>query len=380
MAMKIGILGTRGIPNHYGGFEQFTERLSVGLIQRGHEVWVYNSHTHPVKDKIWQGVNRVLCFDPECLLGTPGQFIYDLNCILDSQRRDFDIILQLGYTSSSVWHNLLPRRSKIVTNMDGLEWQRSKYSRPARRFLHWAERLAVTSSDALIADSEAIRDYLGTKYRVKSSYIPYGADPFQSPDEGALAEFGVDPWRYFLVIARMQPDNHIAEIIRGVLLSDSDFPLLVIGNTGNTYGRFLVRSFQGDRIRFPGPVFDKQKLDNLRYFSRLYFHGHSSGGTNPSLLEAMAASATICAHDNLFNREVLGDHGFFFRDQAAVAGAINEVFRDPGFAKAKTRNLARIRSSYRWDHVIGAYEKLFTGLLHVVANGHRKVQDDKNDQ
>ncbi len=376
--MKIGILGTRGIPNRYGGFEQFAERLSVDLAQRGHAVWVYNSHTHPVKDKIWEGVNRVLCFDPEFLLGTPGQFIYDLNCILDSRRRNFDIILQLGYTSSSIWHKLLPRRSKIVTNMDGLEWQRSKYSRPARRFLQHAERLAVKSSDALIADSEAIGDYLGTKYKVKSFYIPYGAYPFLSPDENIPATYGVDPGRYFLVIARMQPDNHIAEIIKGVLDSgNQDCPLVIVGSTKNSYGAGLEKRYGSQIIRFLGPVFDKDHLDNLRYFSKLYFHGHSSGGTNPSLLEAMAASATICAHDNPFNREVLGDNGFYFKDQAGVAGVINMVFQESHREKAVRENLARIRDRFQWGRIIGEYEKLFTGLLHDKAKGHGKVQDEK---
>ena len=109
--MRIAIIGTRGIPNNYGGFEQFAEYLSVGLVNQGHEVFVYNSHNHSYKEDNWKGVNIVHCFDPEYLIGSAGQFIYDLNCIINSRKQDFDIILQLGYTSSSIWNRIMPKKS-----------------------------------------------------------------------------------------------------------------------------------------------------------------------------------------------------------------------------------------------------------------------------
>jgi len=153
---------------------------------------------------------RIPCFDPEVTIGTPGQFVYDLNCIIDSRKRDFDIILQLGYTSNSLWHKLLPRNSKIITNMDGMEWKRSKYGRSVQYFLKYAEKLAVKSSHLLIADSEVIQDYLMKTYQLPSTYIPYGADIFEEPDPEVLTNFGVTPRQYYLLIARMQPDNHIS--------------------------------------------------------------------------------------------------------------------------------------------------------------------------
>ena len=124
--MKIGILGTRGVPNYHGGFEQFAEYLSLGLLKRGLDVYVYNSHNHPYQEKIYKGVKIIHKNDPEHKLGTAGQFIYDLNCIRDSRKRNFDIIYQLGYTSSSIWWWLMPKKTIIVTNMDGLEWKRTK--------------------------------------------------------------------------------------------------------------------------------------------------------------------------------------------------------------------------------------------------------------
>ena len=157
--MKIGILGTRGVPNHYGGFEQFAEFFSVFLAEKGHEVYVYNSHTHPYQEKEFKGVKLIHCHDPENKIGTIGQFIYDLNCILDARKKNFDIILQLGYTSSSVWFKLHPKNAVVITNMDGLEWKRTKYSKPVQQALKWAEKLAVKNSDFLIADSLGIQNY-----------------------------------------------------------------------------------------------------------------------------------------------------------------------------------------------------------------------------
>jgi glycosyltransferase involved in cell wall biosynthesis len=362
--MRIGIFGSRGIPNRYGGFEQFAGYLSAGLVDRGADVWVYNSHNHPCKEQQWHGVNIIRCYDPEVTIGTPGQFIYDLNCIIDSRKRNFDILLQLGYTSSSVWHKLLPRKSKIATNMDGLEWKRSKYSKSVQRFLKFAEKLAVKSSDLLIADSEVIQDYLLKTYQVQSTYIPYGADIFENPDPEPLARFGVTPRQYYLLIARMQPDNHIEEIIRGVISSGNDLPLLIIGDTRNSYGQFLRKEYTSGQIRYLGGLFEQDTLNQLRYFSRLYFHGHSAGGTNPSLLEAMAASAPVCAHDNPFNRSVLGRDAFYFENDSRISEIINN---GPGKDETDsfiTKNIEKIGTSYVWSQVISAYYHAFNELMH----------------
>jgi len=355
--MKIGILGTRGIPNHYGGFEQFAEHLSVGLVRLGHEVWVYNPHNHSFKEPRWHGVNLIHCFNPETYIGTPGQFLYDLKCIHDTRKRDFDVILQLGYTSSSVWNRCLPHKPKIATNMDGLEWKRSKYSKPVRWFLKYAENLAVKSSDLLIADSEVIQDYLANSYRVSPIYIPYGADIFNTPDPSILFPFDVRPKEYFLIISRMQSDNHLKEIIRGVLQSDAKIPLLIIGHIGSSYGKLLLKTYASEKIRFLGPIFEKKTLNNLRYYASFYFHGHSSGGTNPSLLEAMAASSPVCAHDNPFNREVLGADACFFSNSGQICEILKDFQNQNRQSEWILNNIRKIRIKYDWNKVIQAYER-----------------------
>jgi glycosyltransferase involved in cell wall biosynthesis len=361
--MKIGILGTRGIPNNYGGFEQFAEYLAVGLVELGAEVWVYNSHNHPCKETSWNHVNLIQCFDPEYRMGLAGQFVYDFNCITDSRKRNFDILLQLGYTTNSIWCKLLPRTAKVVTNMDGLEWQRSKYNKLIRNFLKYAEKLAAASSNLLIADALPINDYLQKTYPVPSVYISYGADVFNLSDKNALTPFNVRPREYFLLIARLQPDNHIEEIIKGVIASGTNFPLLVIGNTMNRHGKYLTEKYTSARVQFLGSIFDKNILNQLRHFSGLYFHGHSAGGTNPSLLEAMAASATICAHDNVFNRSVLGNDALYFKNEFDIAKILDAHSQKPDYTLFTANNLAKIGQNHAWKNIIASYHNAFAGLL-----------------
>ena len=359
---KIGIIGTRGVPNHYGGFEKFAQILSQKLVSWGEEVWVYNSHDHPYQHKTWQGVNIIHCYDPEDKTGTIGQFLYDFLCIMDSRKRNFDIILQLGYTSNSIYHRLLPKESIVVTNMDGLEWKRTKYSKPVRRFLKYAETLAVKSSHHLVADSPGIQKFLAEEYNVESTFISYGA---QIVDHAPLPDnFAVEPGKYFLLIARMQADNHVEEIIKGVLASESQLPLLVVGHTNNSYGRKLKKKY-GDlpRITFTGGIFNEKTINGLRFHSACYFHGHSAGGTNPSLLEAMAASAVICAHDNHFNRAVLHEEALYFKNSDDIAKIINEqVWREKRDLWVK-RNLEKIKNDHNWDTISKAYHRLFLNLL-----------------
>lgn len=361
--MKIGIIGTRGIPNYYGGFEECAQQLGTRLAAKGHEVAVYNSHHHPYQQKDFMGVEVIHKYDPEHRIGTFGQFIYDLNCILDARWRSFDILLMLGYTSSSVWQRLLPPKAVIVTNMDGMEWKRSKYSKRTQQFLKRAERWAAKGSDLLIADSHEIENYLTKTYHSGAVYIPYGAHPFGNPKPEMLAQYGVEPGGYNLVMARLEPENNLEVILGGIQKSENQRITLVIGNHHTAYGEFLKQRFGDSRIRFVKSTFKKEKTDNLRYFSHIYFHGHTVGGTNPSLLEAMACRCMVCAHDNPFNREVLGDNGNYFLDENDVANALDLMQRNE-LQKAKIKaNLTKIKMAYNWDLVADQYEVVFQQAL-----------------
>ena len=366
--MKIGIIGTRGIPNQYGGFEQFVQFAAPALVQRGHQVYVYTSSLHPYREKKWQGVRLVRRFDPENRIGTAGQFIYDLNSILDARKRNFDVILQLGYTSSSVWSFLFPKKSIIVTNMDGLEWKRSKYARPVQKFLKKAEAWAANYSDYLIADSDGIRQYLWETYGKPSSFIAYGASLITHPDEHIPDQNGLEKYHYDMLIARMEPENNVETIIRGHVLAEGSRPLVIIGNYQNRFGTYLKEKYSSPRIRFWGPEYNIEILNSLRYYSAFYFHGHSVGGTNPSLLEAMASFSLIVAHDNIFNRSVLGEDAFYFSSAEELAVFLQSPFNREDHRGKIENNARRIRERYSWDHIVTQLENL---LLHATESDRK---------
>jgi len=361
--MKIGILGTRGVPNHYGGFEQFAEYLSVGLVERGHEVVVYNSSTHPYQKDNWKGVKIVHCKDLEDKIGTAGQFFYDLNCILNARKQGFSVLLQLGYTSNSIWYNLLPKNSIIVTNMDGLEWKRSKYSKMVQLFLRKAEKWAAESSDHLIADSIGILKYLEGLYDRPVTFISYGSESMGDPNVDVLREYGLVENQYYLLIARMEPENNIEIILDGYVESNSSLPFIVVGKVNNSFGQYLQRKFEDNPlIIFKGGIYNFSHLNNLRFYSKFYFHGHSVGGTNPSLLEAMSSSALIVANDNIFNRTVLDVHALYFSNSFEVASLINKPLKENSRKVMIEANLRKIEKKHSWKKIIDSYLNLFIKL------------------
>jgi glycosyltransferase involved in cell wall biosynthesis len=354
--MKVAILGSRGIPNRYGGFEELAEKLAIGLANLGHEVLVYNPSDHPVKGWHHQGVTLVRIFNPENVLGSFGQFIYDFGASLHTRFAKPDVILELGYTSSSIWLWLLPSKSRVITNMDGLEWMRSKYSVPVRKFLKLAEKWAAKHSHLLIADNPEIEHYLHQGFSNQVVYIPYGADLPKDFDPTVPAKYGVKAGNYHLVIARMEPENHVAEILEGVHSSTSEEPILVVGKL-NSYGRNLKSNYYNDkRIIFLGAIYDKEILNSLRYHSRLYFHGHSVGGTNPSLLEAMACGCRVVAHNNAFNRNVLKNNAHYFVTASDIAHHIDQPFEAAVWEKHSRRNISTIRDNFNWRIIVEQYE------------------------
>jgi glycosyltransferase involved in cell wall biosynthesis len=360
--MKIGILGTRGIPNHYGGFEQFAQWLSRGLVEKGHEVFVYNSSNHPYQEKSWNGVHIIHCKDREHKIGTAGQFLYDLRCNRDAARRNFDVLFHFGYSSDSCWWRQWPKNTRNIVNMDGLEWKRTKYNRLTRGFLKKAEGWAARHAHGLIADSPAIRDYLWKTYGKTPVFIPYGADLFTGKDPTILNQYGLTPGQYYLLVARMEPENNIEMIIAGWLASEKKQPLVIVGSTRNQYGKTVEKKYAGPSLKFLDAIYDQGILNNLRCFSTIYFHGHSVGGTNPSLLEAMSCGCFIAAHDNIFNRAVVGEQGLYFSSPGDIAVIMNDPPGESTRDRAISLNFEKIRTTYDPARIINAYEELMLNL------------------
>lgn len=361
--MNIGIIGTRGIPNRYGGFEYFAARLSVRLVERGHRVTVFCSHTQDYREPFYQGVELSFQWNPEKWMGTAGQFFYDLVCNLAGRRKKFDVILHLGYTSDAIWSLLWEPGRLHITNMDGMEWQRAKYSVPVRKFLRWSEKLAAKRSQYLVADSPVIDEYLKRLYRRPVALISYGADIPEFFKEQLPAQLDLSPGNYDLAVARMEPENNIETMIRAKTEDNSGIPLVIFANETH-YGRTLKKKYEKYRqIRFMKPLYDNEILNSVRHFSRFYLHGHSAGGTNPSLLEAMACGCRIIAHDNRFNRAVTGENALYFHDAAGLAHSLMNPASLAGFHHKILENLEKIRNEYSWESVTDQYERLFIAAV-----------------
>lgn len=367
--MKIIFISTRGIPNNYGGFEQFAEQISVRLAGKGHEVIVYSPHYHMYKKDEYNGVRIKHIYSPESWMGSSvGSFFYDFLSLRDALKREKpDIIYVAGYTSivpAYIWYNVKKRKTPVVmTNMDGLEYKRTKFNKWVRAFLAWEECVTVKYSRYLIADNVGIQDYYKSKYGKESTLLAYGADIPQSYDERHISELGLINNNYFLLVARMESENNITMAIEGYLASKwkGRKPLIVVGNPTTRYGKELVATYGKEMaVRFIGGIYDKDKLNSLRHYSFAYFHGHSVGGTNPSLLEAMACGCFVLAHDNVFNKAVLGINAFYYTNERSIALILNNMDETVVEKEAFIdNNLQTIKERYSWEKLADAYEKYF---------------------
>jgi glycosyltransferase involved in cell wall biosynthesis len=356
---RIAIVGSRGIPARYGGFETFAEEIAVRLVARGYDVTVMCEEEGDMRLPSYRGVR--LEYVPAPALGGLTTVVHDCRALWRC-RKDFDVVYMLGYGAALFC--ALPRLwgTPVWINMDGMEWRRSKYGFFGRTWLRTMERAAVGIATRLVADASAIRTELASRYRrmPPATVIPYGAHVVAAPPPpSVLDEWGLAPRRYYIVVCRFEPSNHVLELLEGFADSASPHPLVVLGNyrCETPYIRELVRVAGTDeRIRMVGTVYDQAKLHALRYHSIAYLHGHSVGGTNPSLLEAIGCGNPIIAHDNPFNREVAADAGLYFISPADVARHIHTLEHEPGLReRLSARAYARIAERYTWDHIEAAY-------------------------
>lgn len=372
--MRIAFISTRGIPNNYGGFEQFAEYISVGLAERGHEVVVYSPHFHPYKEDAYKGVRIKHIYSPETWMGSSvGSFFYDFTSLKDALKNEnFDIIYEAGYTSivpAYIWFDVKNIEYPIfTTNMDGLEYKRTKFNRWVQKFIFWEERTTVKHSHYLIADNMGIHDYYKEKYGKESKFLAYGADIHDNYDVNVLEKYNLETNNYYLLVARLEPENNIMMAIEGYLSSNENGkrPLIIIGKTNTPHGKELVAKYQNEKfIRFVGGIYNFDELNSIRHYSFAYFHGHSVGGTNPSLLEAMASDCFILANDNIFNKAVLGRNAVYYDSVFAVTEVLNKMdaIADEYKQLYIQNNLSIIRDEYSWDKLIDEHEKYFEWLL-----------------
>jgi glycosyltransferase involved in cell wall biosynthesis len=370
--LKIAIIGTRGIPNNYGGFEQFAEYLSVGLVQKGHKITVYSPHFHLYKKKSYKNVEIKHIYSPENIIGSAlGNCVYDFLCLKDALMQKYDIIYEAGFTSivpAYIYFNIKKKYSPVVViNVDGLEWKRNKFNKLTRKFMLWEERIISRHCKYLVADNKGIQQHFKNVYGKESFFLAYGANIHTNYSDKYLEKYNLGNKLYHLIIARLEPENNIETVINGCLSSEKClYPLAIVGNTNTVYGRYLIKKYKNYRnICFLGGIFNFNELESIRHYSFSYFHGHSVGGTNPSLLEAMASGCFIIAHDNPFNRSVLHDNAFFFLKESDIAAILNSnVFNNIETRKNHVKNnLNIIANDYSWNKIIQQYEDFFYDIV-----------------
>lgn len=361
--LRLAILGTQGIPARYGGYETFAEELAVRLVDAGDfEVTVYC----PDRDdadapEAHRGVNLRYVKSPG--KGGIANVLFDVWSLVACLGKH-DIVYLCGYGASFM--SFLPRLfgAKVWINIGGLEWKRTKWPRLVRAYVKLCERLCGLAANRVICDAQAILDYYAGEYRslAELSFVPYGVSPLAlRPDSAGLLPPGLTPLDYDLVVARLEPENNVLEIIRGFLLHSAPRPLVVVGNLDPRPYVDSLRRAANERVVFLGGVYDREKLAALRRHAFVAFHGHSVGGTNPSLLEAIAAGRPIIAHDNPFNREVGGPLLRFFAKPQDIPAVLAGLERDA--AEGDLDQLAPagawLDERYNWDKVASAYAELF---------------------
>ncbi len=361
--LSLAMVGTRGVPARYGGFETAVEEVGRRLADRGHRVVVY-CRTVPGAEE-----------------PPPARYLgMELVHLPAARRRSLET---LSHTALSVRHLLGHRTDAaivfnaanspllpvlraagipVATHVDGLEWKRAKWGGTGRRYYRAAEALAVRWSDALIADAQGIADYYRDAFAAPTTLLTYGA-PLIEPGAHRLAEIGLEPRGYHLVVARFEPENHVDVIVEGYAASTATKPLVVVGSApyADEYTR-RVHALADDRVRFLGGVWDQELLDQLYANCVTYLHGHSVGGTNPSLLRAIGAGAPVTAYDVDFNREVVADAGRYFRSPADVAREVVAVEADPDWVARSGLRARELAGGYDWDQVAAGYEEL-AGIL-----------------
>ena len=370
------VLGCRGIPAAHGGFETFAERLSVTLAGRGWRVVVYcQENVARVDERFgsdrWNGVDRVLV-----RVSAPSPwdtFEFDWHSVRHAAR-EAGVCLVLGYNTGLFLLRLATKRRPILTNMDGIEWLRPKWSLPVRLWFFLNELVAARLSDKLVADHPAVAQHLAKlRSRRAISTIPYGGDPVWAAPTRPLEELGLEPRRYLIAIARIEPDNSIATIVRAFSRRPRGVKLAVLGRLDpeHRYHREVIEAASSEVV-FPGAIYDKEAVQALRFHARAYCHGHTVGGTNPSLVEALWSGNAVIAHRNVYNLWTAGHEQFFFRDEDECDRTMSEVIADDA-AVLRAGQAARHRAiaSFEWDRIVDAYESELAALgRYAIAQDH----------
>lgn len=365
MKHKLSILGTRGIPASHGGFETFAQRLALYLVERGWEVTVYcQVNCRKIREKKWKNINLVHI--PSKNNSALNSILFDYRSTIHALKRE-GVILVLGYNTAvfSIFYWLKNRVS--VMNMDGMEWWRSKWNFWQKVWLFVNERCGIIFSKHLIADHPQIEKYL-TKYASSSkiSVIAYGTERVTEIDQNFLKPYNLTANQYVLVIAKPESENSILEIVSAFSSRKRGIKLVVLGRYLPKTVSYHLKVMQAasNEVIFVGGIYEKEIVDTLRYYARLYIHGHTVGGTNPSLVEALAAGSPVLAQDNGFNRWVTGNNAHYFRDRDHCLEKLEQLlYNTHELERMKMASTVRYWEQFSAERDLQAYEKLLSAYM-----------------
>ena len=362
--MRIAILGTRGVPASYGGFETFAEHLSTRLVARGHDVTVYcRAHYVSPRQLEYHGVRlqvlptiRHKYFDTvvhaflSALHAVPSRF--DAALICNAANAPFSAILRCTGTP-------------VAINVDGLEHKRKKWNWLARKYYVLAERLSTILPNVTVTDAKVIQDYYAARYHARSTMIAYGAEVERKPDRPGVRRWRVEPNRYVLYVSRLEPENNARMVIEAFKKVRTAYRLLVVGDApyAHEYINDLKERARGDRrIIFTGFVFG-QDYRALQQNAYCYVHATEVGGTHPALLEAMGYGNCVLTLATPENIEAVGDAGIPYADEVDLTQKLQRVLRDGSLVHSyRNRAQLRVQQNYDWEHVVDQYEQLFASM------------------
>lgn len=387
----LAIMGTRGIPARYGGFETFAEELSTRLASRGYSVTVYGRRffgSEPVTDRQYRGVTiRTIATLPFKYLETP---LHGLLSFLDLFRRQYDVVLLCNAANTLTAWIVKLFRTPLIVNVDGIERKRKKWGAVGRVGYRLGELCSVWFADRIVADAEVIGKYYADEYRVESEIIAYGADPKRVDTTATLKQFELEPQRYLLYVSRLEPENNALGVIEAFGKVESDLKLVIVGDApyAKAYKQKLIAA-ANSKVVFTGFQFE-QAYHELRSHCYLYIQATEVGGTHPALVEAMAFGNCIVANDVPEHREVLGDSGRYYRknDWRDLENQLRRLIAVPEEVQELGQRAAeRASERYSWDRIVDQYEQMLGGLLkdRTVASGERdvglkRIQTETQDQ
>jgi glycosyltransferase involved in cell wall biosynthesis len=359
--LKIAIIGTRGIPSNYGGFETFAEECAAGLVSLGHSVTVYGrSHYVPRSLKTHRGATLVVL--PTLKWKYTDTLAHSCFSVVHALFQRFDAILICN--AANAVYAWIPRifGVPVILNVDGIERLRRKWNRLGRAYYHFCEYLSTRLPNAIVTDARVIENYYREQYGAASTFIPYGTRIGKPPGHDVLDKLGLRGNEYFLYVSRLEPENNAHLVVKSFENVRTSKRLLIVGDA--PYSTEYIRKLRGtrdSRIMFPGAIYGEAYWQ-LQANAFCYIHATEVGGSHPALIEAMGQENIVVANGTPENIEVVGDAGVIYRKNSPddLARRLQDIADQPEkYDSFRHSALERVRMCYSWESVIRRYEQLF---------------------